>query len=51
MITASDTLLQNKVAIVTGGNGGIGFGIAEGLLAASCAVIIAGRDRKKMNRR
>ena len=47
MITTADTLLQNKVAIVTGGNGGIGFGIAEGLLAASCAVIIAGRDRKK----
>jgi NAD(P)-dependent dehydrogenase (short-subunit alcohol dehydrogenase family) len=27
--------LQGKVALVTGGNGGIGLGMAEGLAAAS----------------
>ena len=47
MIVMADTLLQNKVAIVTVGNGGIGFVIAQGRLAASCAVIVAGLDRKK----
>ncbi len=39
--------LQNRVAFVTGGNGGIGLGMAKGLAAAGAAVVIAGRDKQK----
>ena len=39
--------LSGKVAIVTGGNGGIGFGIASGLAAAGATIVIAARDQKK----
>jgi 2-deoxy-D-gluconate 3-dehydrogenase len=39
--------LTGKVAIVTGGNGGIGLGIARGLTQAGARVVIAGRDAVK----
>jgi 2-deoxy-D-gluconate 3-dehydrogenase len=39
--------LKGKVAIVTGGNGGIGLGMARGLAAAGARVVVAGRDQKK----
>jgi 2-deoxy-D-gluconate 3-dehydrogenase len=39
--------LSGRVAIVTGGNGGIGLGMAEGIAAAGAAVVLAGRDAKK----
>jgi 2-deoxy-D-gluconate 3-dehydrogenase len=39
--------LSGRVAIVTGGNGGIGLGMARGLAAAGATVVIAGRDAKK----
>jgi 2-dehydro-3-deoxy-D-gluconate 5-dehydrogenase len=39
--------LRSKVAIVTGGNGGIGLGIARGLAQAGADVAIAGRDEAK----
>jgi len=39
--------LTGKVAIVTGGNGGIGLGMAKGLADAGAAVIIAARDAAK----
>ncbi len=41
--------LSGRVALVTGGNGGIGFGMAEGLIAAGAAVVVAGRDETKSN--
>jgi 2-dehydro-3-deoxy-D-gluconate 5-dehydrogenase len=39
--------LGGRVAIVTGGNGGIGLGMARGLAAAGAKVVVAGRDAKK----
>ena len=39
--------LTGSVALVTGGNGGIGLGMAEGLAAAGAAVCIWGRDADK----
>jgi 2-dehydro-3-deoxy-D-gluconate 5-dehydrogenase len=41
--------LSGKVAIVTGGNGGIGFGMARGLVEAGAAVAIVGRNEAKSN--
>jgi 2-deoxy-D-gluconate 3-dehydrogenase len=39
--------IKGKVAIVTGGNGGIGLGITRGLAAAGCDIVIAARNRSK----
>jgi 2-deoxy-D-gluconate 3-dehydrogenase len=42
--------LKGRVAIVTGGNGGIGLGMARGLAAAGAAVVIAARNAEKSAR-
>jgi len=39
--------LQKRVAFVTGGNGGIGLGMAKGLAGAGATVVIAGRNKTK----
>ncbi|MGB8437226.1 MAG: SDR family NAD(P)-dependent oxidoreductase, partial [Burkholderiales bacterium] len=36
--------LSGKVAIVTGGNGGIGLGMARGLAGAGARVVVAARN-------
>lgn len=41
--------LSGKVAIVTGGNGGIGLGMARGLADAGAAVVVVGRNEMKSN--
>src|SRR5271156_7080998 len=41
--------LTGRVAIVTGGNGGIGLGMARGLAAAGAAIAIAARNEAKSN--
>jgi 2-deoxy-D-gluconate 3-dehydrogenase len=39
--------LSGRVAVVTGGNGGIGLGMARGLAAAGAAVLVAARNAEK----
>ena len=39
--------LSGKVAIVTGGNGGIGLGMARGLAGAGAAIAVVGRNEAK----
>jgi 2-dehydro-3-deoxy-D-gluconate 5-dehydrogenase len=39
--------LTQRVAFVTGGNGGIGLGMAKGLAEAGATVVIAGRNKAK----
>jgi 2-deoxy-D-gluconate 3-dehydrogenase len=39
--------LKGRVAIVTGGNGGIGLGMARGLAAAGARVVVAARNADK----
>lgn len=39
--------LTGKVAIVTGGNGGIGLGMARGMATAGAAIAIVGRNEAK----
>jgi 2-deoxy-D-gluconate 3-dehydrogenase len=39
--------LKGRAALVTGGNGGIGLGMAQGLAQAGAAIAIAGRDQSK----
>ncbi len=42
--------LTGKVAVVTGGNGGIGLAMARGLALAGASVIVVGRDQGKSER-
>ena len=39
--------LKERVAVVTGGNGGIGLGMARGLARAGAQVVVAARDEAK----
>lgn len=39
--------LEGRVAVVTGGNGGIGLGLAEGFASAGAAIALSGRDAAK----
>jgi 3-oxoacyl-[acyl-carrier protein] reductase len=49
MIT-SPFRLDGRVAIVTGGGGGLGSGICAALAAAGAAVVVTGRTREKLDR-
>lgn len=42
--------LSGKVAVVTGGNGGLGLGIAKGLGKAGAKVAVVGRKQDKLDR-
>jgi|SRR5579884_84633 len=39
--------LSGRVALVTGGNGGIGLGMAKGLASAGARIVVAARNREK----
>lgn len=39
---------ENKVAVITGGNSGIGYGIASELVAQGAKVVITGRNQKAL---
>ena len=39
--------LKGRIAIVTGGNGGIGLGMARGLAGAGASVVVAARNAEK----
>jgi 2-deoxy-D-gluconate 3-dehydrogenase len=39
--------LKGRVAVVTGGNGGIGLGMARGLAKAGADIVVAGRNAEK----
>ena len=39
--------LKGKVAVITGGNGGIGLGMAQGIASLGASIVIAGRNADK----
>lgn len=41
--------LKEKVAVITGGNSGIGFGIAEELIERGANVVITGRNKQRLD--
>ena len=41
--------LEGKVAFVTGGNGGIGLGMAKGFIDHSACVVLAARTKSKLD--
>ena len=47
MTTSERFDLTGKVAIVTGGNGGIGLGMARGLAEAGADIAVVGRNETK----
>ena len=46
----SEQMLKGKVALITGGSGGIGFSIAQSFVESGCAVIIAGTNKEKLQK-
>jgi 2-deoxy-D-gluconate 3-dehydrogenase len=46
-MTTSPFNLTGKVAVVTGGNGGIGLGMAQGLASAGADIAVVGRNEAK----
>lgn len=47
-IKRDNKILDNKIALITGGSGGIGYAIAKAFIDAGCQVIITGTKEKKL---
>src|SRR3546814_4867487 len=43
-------LLENKLALITGGGSGIGFGVAQAFIAAGARVVLTGRRKDALER-
>ena len=48
-MTFSTDALAGRVAVITGGGGGIGFGIAKAFVAAGAKVVIASRNQERLD--
>lgn len=46
---ASDKEFEGKVALISGGSGGIGLAVAKSLRESGCTVVIAGTNEKKLD--
>jgi len=49
-LSSSTPLLQGQVAVITGGGGAIGFGIADRLLATGAVVVLADIDEPRLQK-